>query len=81
MQVAKSIFERKDNFTGYIEEYECFDLIIEVCNEIKVGSYRPNEYDIKGWLLMMNRKHSDKVAWEEFKEMMMKVMRNAGWKT
>ncbi|EGR28001.1 hypothetical protein IMG5_185030 [Ichthyophthirius multifiliis] len=78
---ARRLFNKYDiDKGGFLEQNEIILLIKDTYNEMKLTNYQPTQEDLRVWLLMADSNTDGRISLEEYENIVIKSLRNAGIK-
>ena len=81
LDVPRRLFRMFDrDQSGFLDEEEIPNLMIETYKSMGINNYAPSKEDIRSWLAMGDTNKDGKVSLQEYEELIIRSLRNAGIK-
>lgn len=81
LDVARRLFRMFDrDGSGFLDEDEIPGLIIETYKAMGINNFMPSRDDVKSWLAMGDTNRDGKVSLNEYEDVVLRSLRNAGIK-
>ena len=81
LELARRLFKMIDkDGSGWIDSGEVPELLIGTYKQIGISGYQPTKQDVEVWMAMADTDGDGKVTLEEYEELVLRSLRNAGMK-